>query len=479
MTQNPHYRFVAGPRLSASAQISVNSIPLRVDMVRPLGGMMIRWMSGLLVAAACLLASPAHAQDLWAPPEAQMSGFHEAMLPHAPDPAQWHRKPGGGSLSEETLYHLLPANRGEIYEHDSPLGLAVQETLARSSFRVDYLLWNMDRPGNILLGAPITGVVSPTGTGASARDPFIIQDRRTTRINILGQVPSLDAVQQDDLNGIRGTLAIPFVNGTAEMDVWSLQNFDFDIFREPTTFTPDGSAATTRPLIAVTSLTADGQVVPDSVILYSEGYAAEMQTSLMGTEFNWLSNAVTPNQKSTIQPLLGFRYIRLYDRLKISGQDIPDPINAPGTILNHLIDSRARNDVFGPHFGLKSETNLGAGFTLGIEPKVLFGLNRIKNSVETQQIFSTTEDPVNETNTRNRFAPALDLSIYAKWQATSQLSFRVGYDLLWAGGISRSFRNIRYDAASSPTETHNIGLNTDLEMLYVHGLVLGGEWVFR
>jgi hypothetical protein len=180
--------------------------------------------------------------------------------------------------------------------------------------------------------------------------------------------------------------------------------------------------------------------------------------------------------------------------LTISGQDmfgpeqilgpeppspIPPDINdqeQPDQILDHRIRSRAHNHVFGPTVGMRATTKEFWRVTLGADTRFFIGINRTLNAVSTQQIYEVDEEPGREEETMTRFAPMMDLSLYARLRLTDHFRMQVGYELLFGAGFSRAFDNIRYNSVGTESD---IGLDSRRSNFYAHGLTIGGEWLFR
>ena len=400
------------------------------------------------------------------------AGFHSQYTPGPPDPQHWHGHAHGPSIPyvgeeySETVYELLPSHH-DLFERGDGFGhLALGDTLARSWIQIDYLLWDLQAPGNVLLGAgTLTG---DPREGVNAVDRVL-----GARPNTIAVVPDLDSSNYDDLNGIRGSFGIPTRVGTLETEAWVLQQGSETINQPPVVDTLNGTTT-----IAATTLLRDGAPANGLMILYSDSYRATLDSSLFGTEGNWVMNPVTPNTRVRIRPLVGFRYLRFYEELSMAGTDEPDPILAPGVTLDHRIDSETKNHVFGPQFGFRAETEVGR-LTLSFEPKFFVGINRYKATVATSQLFSPTEDPTFEKNEHTRFAPTFDLGLAARFHVTQNFSVHVGYDLFVTGNISRPFDHIYYNAPGSVTEPPDVSLAEDTQSFFAHGLTVGGQILFR
>jgi hypothetical protein len=435
---------------------------------------MTRWTTGIVFTIVGLLCGAGFAQDRWEAPSAHPSGSpmfhptgHQTGPPGGPAaPPTWHYQ---RQNPDPTIEQLLP-NQGVMYDTDSRFALDLRETFARSWIRADYLLWSLKGPGRTPLGAPLSADAAIDADGT-----FPAIDSLGARIETRAFRPDLESAGLSRLNGIRGAFGIPTRVGSLEAEAWNIQQATRTITHDPFV---DTSLQPPVTIIPAVPLLRAGVPSDQRMILFSEDYRARLQTNLFGAEGNWVLNPISPNAPVEISPLVGLRYVRLTESLSIAGTDIPDPLNDPDTVLDHRIDSRSRNNVYGPQLGVRAVTEMGR-FTFGAETKVIFGINSTRNQVATEQIFTPDEDPRLEVEGENRFAPMFDLSLYSKIQVTERFSLRVAYELLYAGGFTRAFDNIRYDSAPSITDPPRIGLDVKGRNFYAHGLTIGGELLFR
>jgi len=112
-----------------------------------------------------------------------------------------------------------------------------------------------------------------------------------------------------------------------------------------------------------------------------------------------------------------------------------------------------------------------------VTPKFMMGLNRRRDQVFSEQIFSATEGRQTTREEATEFAPGLDLSVYGKLHLGEHFSLFVSYQLYYLDGISRATDNVIYDSinASQP----NIVLNGRQEGMFVDGVTVGGEFRFH
>jgi hypothetical protein len=415
---------------------------------------MTRWTTGILVALSTLLPVLVHAQE-WSPPPP--AGFN----------------PGPG------LYAQLLPDSHLFYDNDSRCDLTAREAFAGSYMRLDWINWNITGADRALLGAPVpanpvTGLPYDL-TGQAAlnaqipKSPLPAVDTITTRTQTFAVVPTIGD-QWENQNGLRGTLGIPTNAGTFEVEALYLAKVNNEVSQPPF----QDTQIPVRTFIGATTLLLNGAPSNTSMILYSESYAARQQTSFFGTEGNWIFNPFVPNIGMTVSPILGFRYIRVNDTLHISGVDHPTST----TTLNHDISSRDLNDIFGPQIGLKFASTVGR-FDFGAETKFVIGLNRVRSTVTTSQIYSATENDRSDEDSRTRFCPIFDLSLSARYHFTDHLSAYIGYDLLVGSGFYRAYDTIDYNSPTSTSNPALIGFRPNPSNFVAHGLSVGGELTFR
>ncbi|MCA9089928.1 MAG: BBP7 family outer membrane beta-barrel protein [Planctomycetaceae bacterium] len=469
---------------------------------------MMRWTQVVLIALASWTTTVALAQGPYVP-----SGYG-APQPGPPDPSMWHNygqwspQQGGYYQGPQTTRELIPDHADQWSGLDrSPHNF--REAFHGAWIHADYLLWDIQGPGDTLIGAPMASTdprsafsaFDPIG-GARLDDqglPIAAIDAnfggtylRNSNSLIVG-IPNdnraafqlANGASHDNLNGARLSGGIPLYDGVLEAEVWALQDSGNPISFPSYTVTTN---ATT--LIPAITLLEDGLPSDTAMILFSEGMTVQLNANMWGTEGNWVFRPSTPANHHHLQifPMLGFRYMRMQEEMLIAGADIADPVNLPNTVLNHRINSVMGNRLFGPQAGLRFLLE-SRFLTLGFEPKVALTVNRVNQDVSTQEIYNTTsggfdingnatpaEAPRSETDQFTRFSPTLDLSCYAKWNITENFSVNVGYDFMLTGSVYRAYDNVAYESAD-PTGAPAIGIDRSRSSMYVHGLMIGGQWL--
>lgn len=405
-------------------------------------------LATVLLAATSGIARAQAPPDMsgpgWSPPSGAGSSMY--LL-------QGDCPPGYGAAQPE-----LVGERPALYDVDSRLDLILRETIKRSWIRFEYLNWNIDGPGNDLLGARMAT--------QDARQPFQAFDPgNIPRVGVAGFVPDLQTVELDNQNGIRATVGIPMQTGSLEFDVWGIAQAS-----QERVIAPQIDLQTGVVFLPAITLTSAGTPSDSSMVLFDTSYRNEIRSSLFGTQANYYFNPASTATYLTMKPLLGFRYVKFNEELEIRGVDAT-------TGTNPRLDSSSHNNLFGPQVGFRTSFD-NQWFSIGVEPKLMLGVNRHEDRVSASDIL----DPGNAVQAENNdtdFAPVVDLSSYLKVHITESCSLYGGYQLLLLTNASRPSDQIRYDAPLVPTDPARIGLRKDREAILTHGFMVGGEFRFR
>ncbi|MDZ4688348.1 MAG: BBP7 family outer membrane beta-barrel protein [Planctomycetaceae bacterium] len=404
----------------------------------------------------------------------------------------------------QTIYRELPDDKGWLYE-DSPLERSLKDTFRHSYIRFDYLLWDIEDPGQNLLSAPTNlsaaiNPVNPTDVFFPLTDPAT-----GNQVNVVQ--PSLTRVLVNENNGVRATFGLPVFNaGTFEASVFALQSSTTNVpipevrgiatlqnsSLETVDTNGDGTFdALDFPVsINLVNSTAqavliDGELpVGDNFLLVNDlGYQASLKTSVWGAEANFLSQTFNPNDALSAMPFVGFRYFNFREDLRQSGQynfSTFDPLTGepgPPIASERRIDATTNNNVFGPQIGLRGELR-NKWFSLGVQPKVMMGLNSYKAELMTQGILRPAEAERVLYEKSNTFGVIGDLEVYSKIRFSDHVSLRVGYNFLWSGMITRPADNTVYNIQSATgglPATSAFIQDVKFSGAILQGLSVGGE----
>ncbi len=426
--------------------------------------MTMPWRFSLSLATVFLAATsslafaqgPMPASHAWTPPST-----HQAMVPSCPPggmgpgygpacpPAQGSYIGGGPRLVQPELF----------YDNDSPIDLVIRETLRRSWMRVEYLHWNIKDPGSQLLGAQMATF--------NARDQFQAFDpNNVPRLGVNAFVPDTGSFQLNDLPGMRLTVGAPTQWGTFEADIWAIMNASTSQNINPAIDFTQGVT-----VIPAVTLNVNGAPSDSQMILFDNGYRSSISSGMWGAQGNWVGNPVTPQNTLCLSPVVGIRYVKFDEELRISGSDL-------ATATNPRITSKSNNNLVGPQVGVRASID-SKWLSLGLEPKVMLGINRHQDSVRASQIFDAGNPNSISQNEDTDFAPAFNLPAYAKLHLSESFSLFAGYELLWLSNVSRPSEHIVYNSSAIPTDAPQIGLKKHREQIYAHGFMVGGELRFR
>lgn len=225
-------------------------------------------------------------------------------------------------------------------------------------------------------------------------------------------------------------------------------------------------------------------------IVWDKGYAASLKTSVWGTEGNFLMETFDPNSPVSLRPMFGFRYLRFGEDFRQSGAYTFSTFNAANNsfvsqMVNRKIDATTINNLYGPQVGLRAEL-VNKWVTFGAQPKVMMGLNTYKANLETENILGPNDVDQFLTQNESTFGVVGDLEVYSRIRITDYMNLMVGYNLMWAGMLTRPYDNIVYNASQTLNDPDGDGVGTydyasdfKLDVKYsgaiLQGLNVGGE----
>lgn len=396
---------------------------------------------------------------------------------------------------DSSLYdELLPADRGFRYQEPSRLDLHVRQMLRGTWGRIEYLHGGMRTSDSVVLGTPINipaDPLDPLSTPYVVNDPAEQFEIFNTADNFVGlaQVPTTDSVRWKNAQGIRGSFGVPLTDlVTLEGRFWRYEDqaTTLDTPRIPPLST-NGAHGTINSTFLATSLTTDG--LPGStLILYDAGFASSYTNTLKAGDVALVFNWKNPDEGWRLQPILGYRHEDYSERLSFGGafDNRSNYLDGVGIIATQTngISSNVRNIRDMMELGMRTEWQRGF-LTLGVQERLAFGSNiaradvRTMNLREPGSVPGTIDDPDMTVDQREKttFAPSFDLDVYARIQVNHWLSFRVGYNLLWLGGIGAADRSIRFNEVSDGLggTVGDVGANIKYSDRTVSALTIGGE----
>lgn len=377
----------------------------------------------------------------------------------------------------------MPAAAGSWYGAPCPeplpgmgQGIGKEPAFRGSYFRAEYLDWNIESPGDILLGSPIAGVGNP-------RDLFPVTDPFGTLIGA-ATVPSTRDLSLDGNNGFRGTIGIElFRGGAIELGGFVLEKAysadgEFGLLNRVIAFTPAPTPTVPNPVpillprLVATSTLVSGQI-GNNLETYNNSYQSVYESQLASAEiatvFDYFDGTFL-----TIKGLVGFKYVRLKESLEQEGV-FTDTIL--GQDLVSEIDSFTANNIYGGMVGFRAEA-AWSRLTIGVQPRFGLGANSFHASVRTNNFRSLADGERITSDGKTEVLPMFDLGVYARFAVTKSLSLKVGYDLMWLGQVTRPEDNIFYNSEGPFPTPPDIRVNVQKHNLRIDGVSAGGELRF-
>lgn len=396
------------------------------------------------------------------PPHHQARGWDEPGLPYDPE--------------------LIPPlrDRGFLYDIDSPVDLDIREHLAGIGFRLEYLNWSVSRMDRTLMGAPLSGVPDPS-------QEFLITLPNSTLSTAF--VPTTDDLpgwpHQD---GFRGTFILPIFTGSVESSFWILED-STSRFNSLGLTQPDpnvGGGLADLPFFVGTSLLSSG--VPGNLVILYDQFQADYKNRVWSGDVNYYHKLLTTPQPWTVEPMIGFRYMNYNEFFNQYGY-FDNRWNIDG-LTGRLIDpitnqirSTTVNNMYGVQAGMRVQME-SKWVTLGVEPRVIMGVNNYSTAVTTVNLRNSPLDPtlndgtVSTKHSGNKFWPGLDLGLNATIHMTDYASLRVGYNLLVMANVARAPDAIYYNDNGLLNPPAVVAKGSSNEVL-IHGLSVGLEMKLR
>jgi hypothetical protein len=356
----------------------------------------------------------------------------------------------------------------------TPLEATLQAVFQKSWYRLEWMQWQINRPGTSLLGAPLNIIGRP-------QDGFPVFDLQTPP-NVIGgaRVATLDPIAMRDTNGLRGTIGLPTSFGAIEANFFALEQAS-DSFRAAGLKPQQNEFDINDVLVNVipgrfiaTSLLENGQP-SDLVELYNREFEVTYRTDVLGAEINFIRDDLIefglPGGVE-IHPMFGYRFLMIQEEIQQAGQF--QDVTGAVPLLTSLINSSTSNNLFGPSIGTRIEFQ-HERFTLGFNPKFTLATNVYRARVRTER-FRLAADPTVVTEDRSvSFSPIGELQTYARIRVTDSMWVSVGYSLLYISRLTRPHDNVFYnDNGAFPTPP-GVVLKTRETYMRIDGLTLGVE----
>jgi hypothetical protein len=286
------------------------------------------------------------------------------------------------------------------------------------------------------------------------------------------RVPTLSNLNFRNTQGFRGTLGVPLREGSIEGNFLIFQpTTDRDIADD----IPDEPPPFEERFAVVTSTYTNGEL-GTNLFRYDRSYMSEFSSNLWGSGINYVMDPYVPGEGLKLRPLFGFRFLSIRESLLQVGEFDQEGaiVDAGGDPIRTTIDTYSRNYVYAPQIGARLEL-VHRWFTLGVEPKVAFGVNTYRSKTLVDEL-RYDGDPTRTTSVRGtRFTPVGALALYARVNVNQRLSLFMQYDLMMAANIARPFKNIYYNDEGPDAPLAGIVAQDGFTEVEYQGISVGGE----
>ncbi len=355
-----------------------------------------------------------------------------------------------------------------VWDDQQPVEHFFGELAKRSWMRVEYLHWNVGRPGNVNVGARLTNVT----------DPLIVFDNQTGTPTGEAIIPNLGVLGLQDTRGVRGTWGLDLANSDFELQFFgteqSADTFSRTNLQRGRDVTDLATGTTAFPNVVTPLLTNGGVVSADTAnyLIYDDSFTSTVTNQMWGAEATFLSKPYLPNSGTTWQWLGGFRYLNIDEQFTARGVSNG---GVPGSEVITTFGGDTVNNMYGPEVGARMGVQ-HRWFSLSATPRIAFTLNDYTAKTNSSPLgVAGTSFSDNEVD----FTPIVQVSFTGEIHISPIFSVFGGYDFMWIYRMTRPADNIVYD--STPGDAGgfdpNLRQQVDLSSFYTRGLSVG--CVFR
>ena len=372
-------------------------------------------------------------------------------------------------------------NRFQSFLNDQqPVEAFLTQFSRRSWLRLEFMLWDIEDPGDRTIGAPIDG--------ADGNAPVEVFDTGTGDTFGFAIVPEFNGVTLNHNAGIRGTYGIFFDGGELEFSVMGNDQasgvINFSNLQQnrpelpdpnvPNPPAPDASLGTVNNPNVIIPVLVDGVAgTADNLgfIGFDSSYRSSLQSQFWGSELNVLSAPQASVNALTWQWLGGLRYLNFDESFNQTGVSDGGGAFAPVTTR---IRSSTTNNMYGPTIGFRTQL-ASKYFTFNATPRITFALN----DATSRQSFSQGLTSNSLTEEDVDFTTLTQVSMSAQFHPNEAWTFFAGYDFFWSNRAVRPFRGTSYDGTLVGGDLQpQIGLSPNPESLYLQGLSFGFTFRF-
>jgi len=383
----------------------------------------------------------------YGPPQPMMTANFEPPLPGSRE-----------ALVNEMVYPDYYGTSNEPEERE--LERFLKYAFDRSWIRLEYLNWNVEDPGNVVVGQdPILDFFGNTTDPRQLDDIF---DNSTGFLIGEGFAPDLSQVSFNDNSGIRGTFGREDEWGTFVMDFWGIQSASETVDLTST-------LQANQPFFYFTTPLKVDHQLSNFALLADASYAVQVKTGIWGTNIEGRINTGQWPTGMNVQTVVGLNFTQVHSKMHlITGY------NNQGTepLLISSLRSDVQNNLFGPTLGLNANFNISR-LSFGIIPKVALTTARVRRVTATDDL-AELGDTFSAKDTDYRFAPILSLNAYAKLRVTDSISLFASWDGMWFSRVGKAPSSIDYNDNLSTPFT-DIRPRNNLNSLTVSGISAGAE----
>jgi hypothetical protein len=369
---------------------------------------------------------------------------------------------------EEGTSEYTPLNfrRRQVgYESgETPYDAYLKNVFKQVWWRVDYLNWGIKGPGSNYVGESVPGVEKPD-------DPFL-QPFGPEGFSLV-KVPSLDQTQLPNNNGIRVAAGLPTTFGEIEGSMFVLsqaeEEVNYDNFINQNSNILNGLF----PTYIGINTNFNGEKALN-IFPFDRSYMYRYTSQVFGSDLNIHWDLRKTDLGFNHDVLVGAKFLNVSERFYQKGT-----ADESGAVILYTeeIDSSSRNLIVGPQVGMRTEFK-HQWFVLGVENKVMLGMNNIQNNIKHASFNAVNNFGVtDQTQNTQNFAAAYDLHTYAKAKIGHNFWLNVGFNFMGVTGVSRPDDNITYDD-DDLLFPMLIGMDSKLQTYFVQGISIGGEYRF-
>lgn len=367
-------------------------------------------------------------------------------------------------------YHQAPivdhyvGQKPQVWDPQQPIEKLLTDVTQRSWLRVDYLHWNLGRPGSLNIGAPVL----------NETDPLVVFDNITGTSAGEAIIPNMGNMALDDSSGIRGTWGLDLANADFELEFFGTeQNHDGFAITNIAAGRDAGAervGTSAKPNVVTPLLTSGSpqDAATANYLIYDSSFQTTLTSQIWGAEATLLTKPYLPGPGVSLQWLGGFRYVVHEGEFRNRG------VSNGGGLLADTVTTfggTTTNNIYGPEAGFRLQAE-NKWFTFSATPRIAFALN--------DYTAITSAAPLGQPETISsgsdiEFTPIVQVSFTGEIHLTPNFSLFGGYDFMWIYRMTQPYDNIVYDSEPGLAGgfTPNIYQDIDLESFYARGLSFG------